>query len=263
MNDFNISNRYDFSNKTIAIFGAAGLIGQAVLKEALKLNARVIALDVSIENLDNQNFADEIKNYKDNLTLVNIDILKSEELKEFFIHNIQLDGVVNATYPKGVDYGTHFLDLEIETFQENISLQLGSAFLIMKHCAKHFLDYENPLSLVNISSIYGVVPPKFEIYQGTSMTTPIEYAAVKSAIIHLNKYVVNYVKDSNFRVNSVSPGGVLDAQPEVFLKAYKKNTRGEGMLHQDDLVGTIMFLLSDASKFVVGQNITIDDGFTL
>ena len=74
---------------------------------------------------------------------------------------------------------------------------------------------------MNISSIYGVVPPKFEIYKNTTMTTPVEYSAIKSGLIHLTKYMAKYFKGSNIRVNTISLGGIEDNQPKSFLKSYK------------------------------------------
>ncbi len=92
---------------------------------------------------------------------------------------------------------------------------------------------------------------------------PVEYAAIKSAIQHLNKYVVSYVNDSRFRINCVSPGGIFDHQPEAFLKAYKDKTHGAGMLDVEEVVGSVLFLLSEQSRYVTGQNIIVDDGFSL
>ncbi len=99
--------------------------------------------------------------------------------------------------------------MSLDSFNENIALHLGSAFIFTQQCAKYFKNKNTPFTLVNISSIYGVIAPKFEIYNGTPMTMPVEYAAIKSAILHLNKYVVTYVNDSRFRINSVSPGGIF------------------------------------------------------
>jgi NAD(P)-dependent dehydrogenase (short-subunit alcohol dehydrogenase family) len=153
--------------------------------------------------------------------------------------------------------------VSLEDFNENLSLHLGSSFLFMQQCAAYFVRNKTPFSLVNVSSIYGVVAPKFDIYANTSMTMPVEYAAIKSAIIHLNKYIVNYVADSRFRINSVSPGGIFDCQPEPFLQAYKKHTLGKGMLDIKDVIGTILFLLSEQSQYMNGQNLVVDDGFSL
>jgi NAD(P)-dependent dehydrogenase (short-subunit alcohol dehydrogenase family) len=142
-------------------------------------------------------------------------------------------------------------------------LHLGSSFLIMQQCAVYFKNNITPFSLVNIASIYGVVSPDFSIYENTPMTMPVEYAAIKSAIIHLNKYVSEFVHDSRFRVNSVSPGGILDHQPKEFLSKYKNKTHGKGMLLPEEVTSSIIFLLSDQSCYITGQNIIIDDGFTL
>jgi len=172
-------------------------------------------------------------------------------------------GAVNSTYLLNKTYVRHFFEVSLDSFNENLSLHLGSAFLFTQQCAAYFKCKQQPFSLVNISSIYGVVAPKFDIYNNTPMTMPVEYAAIKSAIQHLNKYVVSYVNDSGFRINCVSPGGIFDHQPEAFLKAYKEKTHGAGMLDVKEVVGSVLFLLSEQSRYVTGQNIIVDDGFSL
>ena len=114
-----------------------------------------------------------------------------------------------------------------------------------------------------MASVYGVVAPNFQIYTGTEMTMPVEYAAIKAGLLNLSKYVTAYVNNSKFRVNSVSPGGILDDQNQKFLQAYKQHTLGKGMLEVNDVLGSIVFLLSNMSSYVNGQNIIIDDGFLL
>lgn len=170
---------------------------------------------------------------------------------------------MNCSYPRNKNYGAHFFDVTLESFNENLGLHLGAHFQLMQACAAQFVAAKHPFALVNISSIYGVIAPKFEIYNNTPMTMPVEYAAIKSALVHLSKYVATYVADSNFRVNCISPGGLLDGQSQAFLDAYQSHTFGAGMLKPKDMVGTIMFLLSDHSKFINGQNIIVDDGFCL
>ena len=133
----------------------------------------------------------------------------------------------------------------------------------MQQCAKYSLDNSEKFSLVNFSSIYGVIPPKFDIYEGTSMTLPIEYAAIKSAIQHISRYLAVYTKGSKFRVNCISPGGLLDKQDPIFIEKYNAQSLSKGMLDPEDLMGTILFLCSDLSEFICGQNIIVDDGFSL
>jgi len=92
---------------------------------------------------------------------------------------------------------------------------------------------------------------------------PIEYAAIKSALIRMTKYLAKYLKDCNIRVNSISPGGIFDNQPDEFVKKYNEKCLSKGMLAKSDLNGTLLYLLSDMSKYVNGQNIIVDDGFVL
>ena len=141
-------------------------------------------------------------------------------------------------------------------------MNLGGYFLTSQQFAKYFhkQGYGN---IINLASIYGVIAPRFEVYNNTPMTMPVEYAAIKSGLIHLTKYMAKYFKGKNIRVNTISLGGIEDKQPEAFLKAYKDFCLNKGMLNAKDVSGTVLYLLSDLSEFVNGQNIVVDDGFTL
>ncbi|QOL27086.1 SDR family oxidoreductase [Thalassotalea sp. LPB0316] len=245
------------TNKHILILGGLGLLGKAVAQSAHEQGAKLIVADLDIDGLK-QHF----ENWQ-NVEIRQLDVTNEQQVIAFFDSIEVLDGAVNCTYPRNQQYGAHFFDVSLASFNENVSLHLGSAFLISQQCAKLFNRLQQPFSLVNISSIYGVNAPDFSIYENTPMTMPVEYAAIKSALLHLNKYIVKYVKDSRFRINAISPGGIFDHQPTDFLKAYQAKTHGQGMLSINDFVGTINYLLSEQAKFVTGQNIIIDDGFTL
>jgi NAD(P)-dependent dehydrogenase (short-subunit alcohol dehydrogenase family) len=95
------------------------------------------------------------------------------------------------------------------------------------------------------------------------MTMPVEYAAIKSALQHLSIYFMRYYKGTSVRFNCLSPGGILDKQPETFLHAYGEYSQSKGMLNAQDLVGTLVYLVSDLSEFVNGQNIIVDDGWSV
>ena len=251
-------------NKTILVAGAGGLLGAILVSALLKQGAKVIAVDIYLDDMFKRLSSSGVDINDERLSFHELDITKEERVKLFFTQlNQHIDGAVNSTYPRNKNYGKHFFDVSLESFNENLALHLGSAFIFTQQCAAYFTQGKQNFSLVNISSIYGVIAPKFEIYENTPMTMPVEYAAIKSAIQHLNKYVVAYVKDSRFRINSVSPGGIFDHQPEAFLEAYKKETNGAGMLDASEVLGSVMFLLSDESRYVTGQNIIVDDGFSL
>jgi NAD(P)-dependent dehydrogenase (short-subunit alcohol dehydrogenase family) len=174
----------------------------------------------------------------------------------------RIDALVNSAYPRNKQYGRSFFDVEYGDFVENTGLNLGGYFLASQQFAKYFKE-QNYGNIINVSSIYGVVAPNFRIYENTSMTMPVEYAAIKSGLIHITKYMAKYFKGMNIRVNSLSPGGIFDHQTESFLVAYKDECLNKGMLDKEDLDGTLLYLLSDMSKFVNGQNIVVDDGFVL
>jgi len=227
-------------NKKILVIGADGLLGRQVVKSIIESGAEVVAVDIN-----------------------QLDICDEKAVKPFFESQNNLSGAVNCSYPKNNKFGNHFFDVSLSSFNENISLILGSSFLFNQQCALYFNRIKSSFSVVNISSIYGITTPKFDIYNQTNMTTPVEYIAAKSAIINLNKYVAAYVNDSRFRVNSVSPGGIEDNHTDIFKNNYKKYTLGKGMLSSSDITGAIIFLLSDKSEFINGQNIVVDDGFTL
>jgi NAD(P)-dependent dehydrogenase (short-subunit alcohol dehydrogenase family) len=251
------------SNKKIIVAGAGGLLGGEVVASALNLNAKVVAIDIDINAIKSTLKKKGIDKNDKRISLVALDLTDEEAVKSFFDNQSDITGAVNSSYPRNKAYGASLFDVSLANFNENVSLHLGSAFLFSQQCAAYFLNNKCSFSLINISSVYGVVAPKFSVYEGTSMTMPVEYAAIKSAILHLNKYFSAYINDSKFRVNSVSPGGILNDQPPAFLEKYKDETLGKGMLDINDIMGSIMFLLSEQSKYVNGQNIIVDDGFTL
>ena len=223
----------------IAIVGAGGLLGSKLVAAVLNEGVQVIAADINPQSMCAKLAEIGVDTNNSALSICELDVTDEAANKNFFYTYQGITGAVNATYPRNKTYGTSFLDVTLASFNENLNLHLGSAFSFSQQCAAHFLEHKCKMSLVNMSSIYGVVAPKFGLYENTTMTMPVEYAAIKSAIIHLNQYVAAFVNDSKFRVNSVSPGGIFDSQPEDFLQKYQSQTLGKGMLDVDDVIGTI------------------------
>lgn len=250
------------NGKKIAIFGAGGLLGRQLCKDILTSGGKVLAIDKDISSLPASLSEIGVDVNTKSLELVQLDICSEDQMMNFFEGVVGVDGAVNTVYPRNKTYGAKFEDVSLASFNENISLNLGAAFLLMKMFAHYYKSNKAPISIVNISSIYGTVAPDFSIYDETNMTMPVEYAAIKSALLHMSKYVSAYVGESDFRVNNVSPGGLLDSQPERFLNSYRKKTFGAGMLDVADISGSVIFLLSDQSRYVNGQNIVVDDGFS-
>ena len=105
--------------------------------------------------------------------------------------------------------------------------------------------------------------PSFDHYKDTKIKSPIEYSAIKSGIISIIKYMAKFSKNKNIRFNAISPGGIYANQPKSFLRRYKKDCINKGMLNPEDLVSAFLFLIDDGSKFINGQNIIVDDGWSL
>jgi len=254
------------NKKIIVITGGAGLIGQAFVKAVIEQNGIAIIADIN-EKLGHkvkEKLSDELET--SNIDFVKLDITSKESLKECINYldkkYTKIDALVNNAYPRNKNYAKHFFKVEYDDFVENVGLNLGGYFTTSQQFAKYF-QAQGCGNIVNISSIYGVIAPRFEIYEDTPMTTPVEYVAIKSGLIHLTKYMAKYFKGMNIRVNTLSPGGILDTQPDSFVNNYKIHCSNKGMLDKEDMMGTLIYLLSDMSKYVNGQNIIVDDGFVL
>ncbi len=249
-------------NKVIVVTGGAGLLGRDFCKAIVENGGTAIMAEYDICIAEQV-----IKQINiDNIFAEKIDITDKNSIEEL-IRKVEnkfgkIDALVNSAYPRNNNYGKHFFDVNYQDFCENVGMNIGGYFLTSQCFAKYFYEqgYGN---IINMSSIYGVIAPRFEIYEGTKMTTPVEYAAIKSGLLHLTKYMAKYFKSKNIRVNAISLGGLEDKQPESFLKAYKEFCLNKGMLDAKDIAGTLIYLLSDLSEFVNGQNIVVDDGFTL
>ena len=169
---------------------------------------------------------------------------------------------VHCAYPKTRNWGVGFEELDAGELSENLFRQLGGVIVFSQRVIRAFREQSGG-SLVHVSSILGVAPPKFSHYEGLGMTSPIEYSAVKAGTISVSRYLAKYCRQEGIRVNCISPGGIRDNHDPEFQKRYQEDCNSKGLLDGDDLVSALMFLLSPESIFVNGQNIIVDDGWSL
>ena len=247
-------------NKVIVVTGGAGTIGQCFVRGVAERGGIAIAADI---NLDAAKLL--ARNCTGSVEAAYIDITNKDSVVALIVDLMQrhgrIDALVNNAYPRNKNYGKKLEDVTYADFCENVNMHLGGYFLVAQQFCLAFKD-QGFGNVVNISSIYGSMAPRFEIYEGTPMTMPVEYAAIKSAIEQLTRYFAQYFKGAGIRVNCLSPGGILAGQPTDFLAAYKKHCASKGMLDPHDLLGALMFLLSDESSYITGQNLIIDGGWT-
>tara|TARA_Y100001970_G_scaffold286159_1_gene407666 strand:- start:30250 stop:31005 length:756 start_codon:yes stop_codon:yes gene_type:complete len=245
--------------KIILIAGANGKLGKIFAKYLDDLGHILILIDK-----DKINYSDSLKNKNSIFNQIDLNSIKDFEKNINLITNKfgKLDAAINAVYPKSEKWGTKFEDLELEIVNKHLNLQLGLHIIFAQRIINLFISqgYGN---LINISSIMGISSPKFSHYEGTQMSSPIEYTVSKSGIISFTKYLAKYYKNKNIRVNCISPGGIFENQDKTFVENYKKSCCNKGLLDPIDICGTLNFLLSDDSKYINGQNIIVDDGWSL
>jgi len=242
------------------------LIGQEFSKAVISQGGIVVIADINEERMRyvSEKLSQILPN--DRIDLFKLDVTSKDSLQKCIDYvnckYKKIDALVNNAYPKNENYGRHFFDVEYNDFVDNLGMNLGGCIIPSQLFSLYF-QKQGYGNIVNISSIYGVMAPKFEIYDDTEMTMPVEYSAIKSGMLHLTKYMAKYFKGKSIRVNAISPGGILDEQPRKFLREYNQQCLTKGMLDVADLSGTLVFLLSDMSQYINGQNIVVDDGFSL
>lgn len=253
------------TGKRIAIVGAAGLLGRQFCQAVAAAGGTVVAADLKLAAADELTHALPAARGNGMHRAFAVDIAATASVEALIASAAQggrVDAVVNAAYPRNANYGRKFEDVAYADFCENLNLHLGGSFLVAQRFAE-FFKRQGGGHIVNLASIYGIVAPRFEIYGGTPMTMPVEYAAIKAALIHLTRYIARYYRKEQVRANCISPGGILDGQPASFLTAYNELASPPGMLDCRDLDGLLVFLLSDGAAAINGQNLIVDNGFSL
>ena len=252
----------ELKEKVVLITGATGRLGSALSHRIVEAGGRVFLVDL------NQRKGKELSQMlgRENAPFLAVDITTLNGIQEGIaacVSNFgKMDAVIHAAYPRSAGWGATLGNLKPEHLFEDLNKQLGGAILLSQQVIKQF-QQQGFGQLIHISSIHGIAAPKFEHYEGTSLNSPIEYSAIKSGIIAITRWLAKRYRQQNIRVNSISLGGVLDQQPESFLERYQASCNSKGMLDAQDVVGPIMFLLSEQSTFITGQNIVVDDGWSL
>lgn len=243
---------FDLNAKVILVTGGSGLLGKEIIYQLKKLQATVINADINAGTTDD-------------LSSLQCDVTDEEEVKAAFKRIFEkynrIDGLVNNAYPRTKDWGLKFEDIPYSSWQKNVDMQLNSYFLFMQ-LACSYMERNGGGSIVNIASIYGVTGPDFTVYEGTSLTNPAAYSAIKGGLINLTRYLASYVGPKNIRVNCVSPGGIFDQQPENFIKNYEGKVPLRRMGNPNDISGPVAFLLSDTARYITGHNLIVDGGWT-
>jgi NAD(P)-dependent dehydrogenase (short-subunit alcohol dehydrogenase family) len=251
--------------KNLLITGGAGRIGSATARAALSEGANVVLADIAAERL-NAFVGSLSSSCQGRVHPLIADVTTEAGIIALIDQAVAVVGpltsAVHSAYPTSAGWGTSFEKLQASFLYEDLASQLGGAILFSQQILRHFQANAGG-DLVHISSIQGVCAPKFEHYQATAMTSPIEYAAIKAGVISITRWLAKYHSGQDIRVNCVSPGGILDKQAAEFLERYRESCTNIGMLSGEQVASAVIYLLSPAAAAINGQNLIVDDGWSL
>jgi NAD(P)-dependent dehydrogenase (short-subunit alcohol dehydrogenase family) len=258
--------KYDFSDlqgKNVLLVGGFGLIGKELSYGFSSLGADLIIADRVVDEAFLKKLS-KINNSK-NISFL-FDISKKKEINDMIRFSYskfkKIDVLVNCSFPRTTDWSLGIENVPFESVQKNLLDHLGGYYYISQQVALK-MSKNKKGSIINFSSIYGLVAPTFSIYENTNMTTAPAYALIKGGINTMTKYFASYFGNKNIRVNCISPGGVFDNQDPKFVKRYKELTPLARMAVPKDLVLPVLFLASDASRYITGHNLLVDGGWTV
>ncbi len=240
------------ANKIVIVTGGNGLLGKEIISKIREEGGFSINIDINHETTS------DLSTIKCDITNI---ISINECIKLVVSKYKKIDGLVNNAYPRTADWGNKFEDILFESWQKNIDYQLNSYFYFSQQVAQHMVTQKDG-SIINMASVYGIVGPDFTVYDGTTMTMPAAYSAIKGGIVNFTRYLASYLGSHNIRVNTISPGGIFDNQNSIFVENYNKKVPMKRMGLPNDISPSVVFLLSDDAKYITGQNLAIDGGWT-
>lgn len=155
---------------------------------------------------------------------------------------------------------TGFEQQSVDTWRQALEVNLTSTFILVQ-AAVPSLRASGRGSVINIGSIYGMLGPDMRLYDGTTMGNPAAYAASKGGLLQMTRWWATVLAPT-VRVNCISPGGIWRNQPEAFVERYVERTPMHRMGTEEDIKGSALFLASDLSAYVTGQNLAVDGGWS-
>ena len=245
---------FQLTGKTALVIGGLGLLGRSIARALADAGARVVVLDV------NNNAGRVFAATHPTSTFVHFDSTAPafdvlERLMPFHI-------VVNAAYPRTADWSLPFPDAPASSWEKNVSMQLTEPCILTTRCAELMKKNNIKGSIILLGSIYGVVGADFGVYEGTGMTCPPAYAAIKGGLINFSRHAASYYGSVGIRVNTVCPGGIFDNHAPLFVKNYEQRTPLGRMGTPDDVAPAVVFLASDAASYITGATLMVDGGWT-
>jgi NAD(P)-dependent dehydrogenase (short-subunit alcohol dehydrogenase family) len=258
-----MSNMFDLEGKVAVVTGGCGLIGRALVEGLAASGASVYIAEVDFSAAEESAAGLTARGLS--ASAVRLDIRDPDSIAacvgEVVEDAGQLDVWVNSAYPKLAGSWFRPEQVSVEVWRADVDAHMNGYSFCCREAASAMRPRKQG-SIVNFGSTYGMVAPDFSLYEGVDMITPATYAAIKGGIINLTRFLASYYGRDGIRVNSVSPGGIANNQPQAFVERYVAKTPLARMGTPEDIAGPVVFLASDASAYVTGHNLVVDGGFT-
>ncbi|HUJ19457.1 MAG TPA: SDR family oxidoreductase [Nitrospirota bacterium] len=264
-------NHFDLSGKTAVVTGGTGILGSLYCRRLAEAGAQVIVADLSAESC--ATLAAEITE-KTGVTAAGLAVDLSDEssvmrwAKQINGLYQNVDVLVNNAAAKSPGFFALLDKFTLADWNQVMAVNVTGMFLVIRELGPA-MAARGRGSIINVSSIYGVVGPDQRIYEGSwyeklggAINTPLIYSATKGAVIAMTKYLAAYWGPRGVRTNTLSPGGVSSGQNNTFSEKYSARVPLGRMAEAEEMVGALLFLASDASSYVSGQNIIVDGGLT-
>jgi NAD(P)-dependent dehydrogenase (short-subunit alcohol dehydrogenase family) len=256
--------RFSVKDKRILLVGATGVLGRTYARALAEAGSRLAIADLA--QSDVLALASEI-----GATGIEMDVSDEASVVAGVRAAVNalggLDGAVTNSAATGEflmkegDAFAPFEDYPLAAWQKAIDVNLTGTFLVAREAGRA-MKAGGGGSLVTVSSIYGIVAPDHRIYEGQPFKSFASYSASKAGVLGLTRWLATWWGRDGIRVNSVTPGGVFNGHDRSFADAYANRTPLGRMADREDLVGMVLFLLSDASSYCTGQNFVVDGGLS-
>jgi NAD(P)-dependent dehydrogenase (short-subunit alcohol dehydrogenase family) len=252
---------FRLDGKVAIVTGGAGLYGRHIVRALAEAGATVVT--ASRDTAAGDAFAQTLQAEGLKVEAERCDLAEEIEILALRGTVLEKHGKLDVLFNNSVARGGGDLrTATAETWESVMRVNSRGLFLACKILSEP-MQQQRSGSIVNIASIYGMVGPTYSIYEGTKMQNSVDYAFAKGGMIQMTRYLASFLAPYNVRVNALSPGGYWTKDmPETFVENYSRNTPLGRLADDDDIKGPAVFLASEASRYVTGQNLAVDGGWT-